>query len=258
MVGLKWQTTHPFVRELFGTEWIFAHNGTVSWIKDDERFQLTYYFPVGETDSEYAFCYLLGQLREAGREALENVSQKAALIESTALLINERGKFNALLSDGEYLYVFFSGYNSLHYVLRCPPHHITSLCNEDFEVALSQKKRPNETAAIVATKPLTRNEPWEVFQPEALMVFKNGQVVDIRSEQDFKRQILRFIRQASHRVSICQIAEGLQLELETVIRMVEGLSQAQWILQDSRDRVPSTNPEATFYTNPSKRSEIGK
>ena len=56
------QNCHPFQRELWGRYWIFAHNGNL------ENFQpegLEFFSPVGQTDSERAFCYLLDWLRKA-------------------------------------------------------------------------------------------------------------------------------------------------------------------------------------------------
>src|SRR5688572_14570632 len=56
------ENTHPFLRELWGRYWIFAHNGTL------EKFSARlrgHYQPVGSTDSEAAFCYLLEKLRQA-------------------------------------------------------------------------------------------------------------------------------------------------------------------------------------------------
>ena len=49
--------THPFIRELWGFSWCFAHNGQL----DPQLFDwpLKYYQPIGTTDSEYAFCWLM-------------------------------------------------------------------------------------------------------------------------------------------------------------------------------------------------------
>ena len=56
------ENTHPFVRELWGRYWVFAHNG------DLQRFapRLHAAFrPVGDTDSERAFCWLLQELNKS-------------------------------------------------------------------------------------------------------------------------------------------------------------------------------------------------
>ncbi len=52
--------THPFMRELWGRYWIFAHNGTLKNYRPDSGNR---YRPVGGTDSELAFCQLLDALR---------------------------------------------------------------------------------------------------------------------------------------------------------------------------------------------------
>ena len=54
------ENTHPFARELWGQTWSFAHNGQLKGIK---KWPLTYYRPVGTSDSEHAFCWLLDQIR---------------------------------------------------------------------------------------------------------------------------------------------------------------------------------------------------
>src|SRR6185369_12141779 len=52
--------THPFVRELWGRHFVFAHNGTLRTVR---RHALGRFHPIGTTDSEHAFCVLLERLR---------------------------------------------------------------------------------------------------------------------------------------------------------------------------------------------------
>jgi hypothetical protein len=56
--------SHPFAGELYGFTHVFAHNGEVLEIFQDRRFEPKYYFPLGDTDSERAFCALMDRLRE--------------------------------------------------------------------------------------------------------------------------------------------------------------------------------------------------
>ena len=53
----------PFVRELGGAWHCFAHNGDLKGIAADRRFRAEGFRPVGETDSEQAFCALMDALR---------------------------------------------------------------------------------------------------------------------------------------------------------------------------------------------------
>ena len=52
--------THPFMREMWGEYWLFAHNGHLI---DFFPEQGEYYHAVGSTDSERAFCFILNRLR---------------------------------------------------------------------------------------------------------------------------------------------------------------------------------------------------
>ena len=55
------ENTHPFIRELWGHYWIFAHNGNLP--EFDPALDGSF-LPVGNTDSELIFCWLLQSLRQ--------------------------------------------------------------------------------------------------------------------------------------------------------------------------------------------------
>lgn len=96
--------TQPSVRELGGRMHVFAHNGHLQHIWDQPGLRPGFHRPVGDTDSEYAFCALLARL-----EGLWRGPQPPA----TADRINVVGRFaedlrhlgpaNFLYSDGELL-----------------------------------------------------------------------------------------------------------------------------------------------------------
>ncbi len=75
--------THPFVREIWGEYWVSAHNGD---LKNYVFAGGKYYQPVGQTDSEQAFCFLLEHLKNRfkqnpGREAIfHEINQLAQTI----------------------------------------------------------------------------------------------------------------------------------------------------------------------------------
>jgi hypothetical protein len=56
------ENSHPFVRELWGRYWVFAHNGD---LKDYAPPLHGSFRPVGDTDSELAFCWLLQELAKS-------------------------------------------------------------------------------------------------------------------------------------------------------------------------------------------------
>lgn len=163
------ENCHPFVRELWGRYWVFAHNGDLKLFNPT----LTGAFrPVGTTDSELAFCYLLQQLRTRfGDVAPSGELLRAALAE---LLpdIAAHGTFNMMLSDGKALYVHCS--TKLHYVVRQYPFVSASLSDEDVTVDFSQVTTPQDRVAIIVTEPLTTNEQWTSMSTGQLMVFVDG------------------------------------------------------------------------------------
>ena len=58
----SYPNAQPFVRELAGRAHLFAHNGDLPGIFKSNAFQADRFNPIGETDSELAFCVLLDQM----------------------------------------------------------------------------------------------------------------------------------------------------------------------------------------------------
>src|ERR1700744_6290634 len=57
--GARVENCHPFMRELRGQQWVFAHNGDLQPLGEPEQGP---YAPVGTTDSEAAFCFIMNRL----------------------------------------------------------------------------------------------------------------------------------------------------------------------------------------------------
>ncbi|KXS51616.1 MAG: glutamine amidotransferase, partial [Marinobacter sp. T13-3] len=93
--------THPFIRELWGQYWVFAHNGQLS----DFQAEPGFYEPVGTTDSEALFCDMLNHLRQHCHRG----DPAETLVEHLVELANNyarKGVFNLLLSNGEWLFTY--------------------------------------------------------------------------------------------------------------------------------------------------------
>jgi len=165
------ENTHPFSRELWGSAWSFAHNGQLKGIK---KRALTFYSPIGTTDSEHAFCWLLDRLRtQFPKRPSEQVLARTLKVLFADL--RTLGVFNALLSDGRALYASCS--TKLCYVERCAPFGQASLIDEDMEVDFAQETTPDDRVVILASTPLTRNETWTPVAPQTTLVARNGAIV---------------------------------------------------------------------------------
>ena len=163
------ENCHPFVRELWGRYWVFAHNGD---LKNFAPMLDGPYHPVGSTDSERAFCYMLQQLRMRYGDTQPPLSELRIALQKLAREIATHGPFNMMLSDGTALFAHCS--TNLYYIVRQYPFAEAKLSDEDVSVDFSQVTTPNDKVAIIVTAPLTTNETWEQFGAGELKVFVEG------------------------------------------------------------------------------------
>ncbi len=163
------ENCHPFVRELWGRYWVFAHNGDLKHFAPalDGAFR-----PVGNTDSELAFCYLLQQLRRRFGDTPPATGELTTAIDALTREIASYGVFNMMLSDGSALFAHCS--TKLHYIIRQYPFAQAKLSDEDLSVDFSEVTTPNDRVAVIVTEPLTTNEIWLAFAPGELKVFVDG------------------------------------------------------------------------------------
>lgn len=98
--------THPFVRELGGRMHCFAHNGELEDIWNRMSLQSDAFRPVGQTDSEHAFCFLLERLVPLWRHAdgVPPLSERLAIVAETAAALRRLGPANFLYGDGDVLF----------------------------------------------------------------------------------------------------------------------------------------------------------
>jgi glutamine amidotransferase len=168
-VGLR--NTHPFVRELWGRHFVFAHNGTIKGVR---RHKLGRFHPIGETDSEHAFCALLSRLDERFESYPRDPEKLWREVARVAAEIGARGTCNFLLADGTHLYARCA--TKLHYIIRKAPFKTATLSDEDLCVDFSKVTTPRDRVAIIATQPLTRDETWTAASVGQMWVFRGGRL----------------------------------------------------------------------------------
>ena len=170
------ENCHPFRRELWGRYWVFAHNGDLPGFQPEN---LGFYRPVGKTDSERAFCFILESLRQSFPEAKPPLEPLYATLKAITTTLAEKGIFNYLLSDGEHFFAHCS--TKLSYIVRQAPFAAAHLIDEDVTVDFQALTLKSDRVAIIATTPLTDNEVWTQIQPGELLVFQDGVPVRDRS-----------------------------------------------------------------------------
>ena len=162
------QNCHPFVRELWGRYWVFAHNGDLHGYAPTLH---GHFRPVGSTDSEQAFCWLMQELDKA-HASVPSVPEMTRTLAELVPQVARFGTFNMLLSNGEALWAHAS--TKLCYIVRQHPFATARLADEDLAVNFAEHTTPDDRVAVVATTPLTSDEAWTPFAPGELKVFQDG------------------------------------------------------------------------------------
>lgn len=167
--------THPFMRELWGEYWLFAHNGHLQspeiLFADSQQ---QYYRPVGITDSEQTFCYILENLRQK----YDQKPNDEILFHEIKLLtekIRTAGIFNFTLTNGDWMIAHAN--TLLHYIVRKAPFGEAKLLDDDVNIDFAAVTTPNDRVAVIATLPLTCNEHWTQLAQNELLMFKEGQII---------------------------------------------------------------------------------
>jgi len=163
------ENTHPFTRELWGRSWTFAHNGKLKGIK---QWPLKHYRPIGTTDSEYAFCWMLDQVRERFPKPPAKKETVWRFIRKLAIQINGQGVFNFLLCDSQSLITFCS--TKLAWLTRRAPFGAATLLDKEMAIDFSKETTANDVVTVIATRPLTTDESWTVIEPGTMTVFHDG------------------------------------------------------------------------------------
>ncbi|WP_432459855.1 MULTISPECIES: class II glutamine amidotransferase [unclassified Agarivorans] len=165
------ENTHPFTRELWGQNWTYAHNGQ---LKGYKQLDTGFFRPVGATDSEHAFCWLLEQLRLKYPRKPNNMQAMFKFVASLAEQLRSRGVFNMLLSNGEYVMAYCS--TNLHWITRRAPFGEAQLADADVTIDFCKETTPNDVVTMIATQPLTNNEQWQKIAIGEYVLFKEGEV----------------------------------------------------------------------------------
>ena len=257
---------HPFVREVQGIEITGMHNGTLRR-NYRQALPLGRYRPLGETDSEHAFCHILQALEDA-QLSLKNPHAWPWLAEKCAR-INDYGDFNLILSDGERVFCYHDirGYNGLYYVYREAPYEEVCLRDEDWVADFAVQKDQEQRGFVVASQPLT-DEVWTRFEAGELIVIRQGSMIysNMRDPDEMARQrllriedqVLCALRAAPHSVTLSELLTATLAGADETWKAVQGLVRQRYIRQDRRDTVPADDPQAHYYTLRGRREMIDR
>ncbi len=178
--GLHLKNTHPFHRELAGRMHTFIHNGTLVDIEKHPGLQLGAYRPIGDTDSEYAFCILLDWMQSLWlhSKTIPSIPARFEVVSRFARTIDTLGNANFIYADGQTMFVHAhrrplrngeSGPPGLHVLLRgCLPKHPPKV--EGLTLARTHHR---QSVVLVASVPLT-DEDWYPLKEGEILAIEDG------------------------------------------------------------------------------------
>lgn len=169
---LTMKNCQPFARELGGRMHVFAHNGDLDIGALRAKLPLGGFRPVGDTDSEYAFCALLEQLRAHWlRGGVPALGQRRDLVAGFAAAIRPLGPANFMYADGDA--IFIHGHKRFHGDGAGPrPPGLHVLCRR---CALRDAQ---QDVTLTASVPLTAEAGWRALAEGELVVARHGRLME--------------------------------------------------------------------------------
>lgn len=167
------ENTHPFTRQMWGRNWTYAHNGQLANFQQELPIKM--HIPIGTTDSEHAFCWLLDQLHYKFAEQEPDEVTLFSFVAKLSERIRQLGVFNLIISNGECVFSFCS--NNLHWITRRAPFGLANLIDAEIKVDFKKETTDKDIVTVVATRPLTDDEVWQKMQPGQWQLFRFGESI---------------------------------------------------------------------------------
>lgn len=172
------EDAQPFVRSYGGRQWIFAHDGDLErgWQQSLSLGEHPAFEPLGHTDSEHAFCWLLARVHGRNARSLGDVDFTE--MQRWLAELNTLGQLNVMLTDGDTLLVHRdqAQHGQMYFVRKLPPHGSTHMESDSVLVDLDAPEDPNRTALVFSSVPLS-GEPWLPMAGGQLVFARRGSIV---------------------------------------------------------------------------------
>lgn len=166
---------------------VFAHNGDLRNIQSQHQLELGRFRPIGDTDSEYAFCVLLHRLETKWLPgtSVPSLQERVQLFREFVEPLRDLGPANIVYSDGDA--VFIHGHKrkpkptagvprppGLHVLCRRCAAPLEKLAMEGVCV---EPGPVDQEVVLAASIPLTR-ENWRPLAEGEILVLDQGRILD--------------------------------------------------------------------------------
>jgi predicted glutamine amidotransferase len=161
---------------------VFAHNGNLEGLRESPVFRPRRFQPVGETDSEWAFCILLDRIAQlwwTSPPAVPPLQKRLHDVAEFAAAIRPFGPANFIYADGDAL--FAHGHRRLDTAsgLAQPPGLVTlsRWCADGNSGPAGRGvsvSAADQVVTFVASVPLT-DEAWQPLAEGEILAIQSGQ-----------------------------------------------------------------------------------
>jgi transglutaminase-like putative cysteine protease/predicted glutamine amidotransferase len=175
--GYTHHETQPFTRSFAGQDWIFLHNGDLDKpkLRDLHKDKSRFLEPLGKTDSELAFCFLLGKMMETEARKLSDISNEMLL--NWFQMLDPLGSADICISDGTTTacYCGTKSVRKLYYTRLTPPDPQRLFNSESALLYLNDPRDTYRTAFIITSCQFDAGA-WLAMQPGQLLIVRRGAV----------------------------------------------------------------------------------
>ena len=183
---ISFSNTQPFTRELGGCEHTFIHNGDLKDLVNNPKYLNKRFQPLGETDSEAAFCYLMTQMSAIwDAPEVPSLQQRSQVFNYFALEMQSLGLANFIYSDSQYVFVFsdkreVKDKENENKTITLPGLYVLQRsCQNKSQNAtiqgLSLRHELSKDVVLVSSVPLN-GENWMPLTTGQSLVFKAGEI----------------------------------------------------------------------------------
>jgi len=178
-----YSNTQPFERELGGRRHVLAHNGNLADIRAAVDLSGGGFRPIGDTDSEWAFCALLQRMAPLWRDParLPDLDRRLEVFSGFAAGMRQLGPANFLYADGDALFLHADRRRQADGRI-VPPGlwRVERECAPDSpghpEIAGAALETERQRVVLAASVPLT-GEAWHPMARGEVVALRQGRIV---------------------------------------------------------------------------------
>jgi transglutaminase-like putative cysteine protease/predicted glutamine amidotransferase len=177
--GYTHHETQPFSRSFAGRHFLFMHNGDLDIDELRERHPKPSRLlePLGRTDSELAFCVLLGRMHATDARHLSDIPPP--VLQHWFDQFDELGTADMMLTDGETV-VCYQGSKSpqpMSFRRVQPPANQEPIDLGVAWIRLDDPRDSYRTALIVSSAHAETTDEWTRMQPGQLLIARRGAIL---------------------------------------------------------------------------------